>query len=488
METFESLALSALVQTATQIYGNTLDHIFCLIDHQVVVKKASLPSTNDFSACGSPVISDRIVGGQDANNGQWPWQISLQQNGIQLCGGSLITEAWVLMAAHCFPSGPFDLSVFRVYLGAYQLSQNNVNPNVISTTPKRVIINSNYTSEGSSGDIALLELAAPVQYTSYIRPVCLPAPSVHFPAGMKCWVTGWGNIQDGVSLTSPMTLQEVQVPLIDQKTCDNMYHVGSGVSQNYVFIKYDMICAGYQQGQKDSCQGDSGGPLVCNMAGSWFLAGVVSWGYGCAEANRPGVYTMVTAYNAWIKQYVPEVQFSSPPTPNITISTATASNTFHTTVMPNWIEVSTSKTSTAVIANATRLISTVAKAKTTKSTSFGPPTIATTPSYTVALLTASRRTTAGSSVTDTHKPNYTMTSRAQGERSTFAKTLSSTTTEMKGTRTIPARSLSPFIPNRGTSYSLATMIQTANSGGSKILWLVTWVLLLPLAHLQNDIL
>uniref|UniRef100_A0A8C1QS98 Zgc:92313 n=1 Tax=Cyprinus carpio TaxID=7962 RepID=A0A8C1QS98_CYPCA len=87
-------------------------------------------------------------------------------------------------------------------------------------------------------------------------------------------------------------LQEVQVPIIDSKICQDMYLINP--TEN-IDIRPDMMCAGFQQGGKDSCQGDSGGPLVCQISdGSWVQAGIVSFGLGCAKANRPGVYAKVS--------------------------------------------------------------------------------------------------------------------------------------------------------------------------------------------------
>ncbi|XP_029463800.1 transmembrane protease serine 9-like [Rhinatrema bivittatum] len=270
------------------------------------------------SVCGKPIIADRIVGGQDAKDGEWPWQVSIQIDGNHFCGGSLITDQWVVSAAHCFAS-PIYASALHVCLGAYQLLNNAANPHVVCSTLRQVIINPSYKNEGSSGDIALVELENPVMFTSYILPVCLSASPVPFLPGMKCWVTGWGNIQDGVPLPPPQTLQKVPVHLIDGKMCDFMYHLESGIKMEYRFIQDDMICAGYQEGQRDSCQGDSGGPLVCKTKDIWLLAGVVSWGYGCAVRNRPGVYTRVTIYQDWIKKHVPGLEFSE---------VATTANTF----------------------------------------------------------------------------------------------------------------------------------------------------------------
>ncbi|XP_075175963.1 transmembrane protease serine 9-like [Anomaloglossus baeobatrachus] len=265
------------------------------------------PPTN-YSVCGSPVVSDRIVGGTDAVDGEWPWQISLRYTGSHICGGSLIASQWVLSAAHCFQGStyPYDYSV---YLGMYQLSLTNGHE--YNAYVKRIITHPAFTGAGSPGDIALIQLSSPVPYTKYIMPICLPSSSVTFPSGLKCWVTGWGNVQSGVYLPYPETLQEVKMPLIDSKTCDAMYHIDSTVATTTSIILDDMICAGYNYGLQDSCQGDSGGPLVCKVQGAWYQAGIVSWGEGCAQPNRPGVYTLTTAYKAWMQNYIPELQFTN---------------------------------------------------------------------------------------------------------------------------------------------------------------------------------
>ncbi|XP_078509277.1 serine protease 33-like [Lissotriton helveticus] len=259
--------------------------------------------------CGTPVVSSRIVGGQDAVDGTWPWQASVQVDGRHVCGGTLITNNWVVSAAHCYYGLNNAQSSYTVCLGMYQLS--NSNPNSQCSTVKQIIVNSLYSSEEGPGDILLLELTNTVAFTDFILPICLPASSVTFPSGLNCWVTGWGAIGSSIPLPSPKTLQEVMVPIIATSTCDDLYHIGSDVSSGQPIILNDMMCAGYAAGGKDSCQGDSGGPLVCksDSDGAWYLAGVVSWGDKCAVKNRPGVYTRVTAYTSWIQQKVPEVNF-----------------------------------------------------------------------------------------------------------------------------------------------------------------------------------
>ncbi|XP_053326551.1 serine protease 33-like [Spea bombifrons] len=266
----------------------------------------SFPHIASYSGCGKPLTSDRIVGGQDALYGEWPWQVSLRKGGYHICGGSMIDTQWVITAAHCFIQ-PYLPSDYSVNLGAYQLSV----PSGVMAKVSNIYIHPTYKRAGSSGDIALIKLQNPVPYTDYMLPVCIPASDVVFPSGLSCFVTGWGSIRQGVSLPSPQTLQKVQIPIIDRTTCDAMYHANNPtLLPNVTIILWDMICAGFKDGQKDSCQGDSGGPLVCRWDGSWLLAGIVSWGFGCAIPSRPGVYTHVPSYSVWIKQHIPAFELT----------------------------------------------------------------------------------------------------------------------------------------------------------------------------------
>ncbi|OCT59126.1 serine protease 27 [Xenopus laevis] len=254
--------------------------------------------------CGRRQLLNRIMGGQDSKPGMWPWQVMFYSKDFELCGGTLITNNWVVSAAHCFNSTN-PPSFYNVYLGVYQISEPNGNEVVMEI--KRFIVHPNYTSPEFGFDIALVELSRGANYTNYIQPVCLPSVGLTLPTGLQCWVTGWGNIASNVTLPDPNTLQEVAVPLIGSEKCNTLFQVPSPLDPNTYVISNDMLCAGYINGGKDSCQGDSGGPLVCAEANHWYLVGVVSFGVGCGQPNRPGVYTRLNAYLGWIESYVPEV-------------------------------------------------------------------------------------------------------------------------------------------------------------------------------------
>uniref|UniRef100_A0A3Q3JN45 Peptidase S1 domain-containing protein n=1 Tax=Monopterus albus TaxID=43700 RepID=A0A3Q3JN45_MONAL len=160
----------------------------------------------------------------------------------------------------------------------------------------QIISHPNYNANTQDNDICLLKLSSPVSFTDYILPVCLAASGSTFYNGTDTWVTGWGNIGSGVSLPSPQNLMEVEVPVVGNRQCNCNYGVGH--------ITDNMMCAGLSAGGKDSCQGDSGGPLVSKQSSRWILAGVVSWGEGCAQPNLPGVYTRVSQYENWITSQV----------------------------------------------------------------------------------------------------------------------------------------------------------------------------------------
>ena len=139
-------------------------------------------------------------------------------------------------------------------------------------------------------DIALLHLSEAVTYSDAVNPICLPKAARNFPAGKRCFVTGWGQIRE----LGPVSdrLRVAQVPIIENGKCAQMYPDRRITSR--------MLCAGYVQGRIDSCQGDSGGPLACLENGTFLLAGAVSWGNGCAKRRQPGVYANIDSFLPWI--------------------------------------------------------------------------------------------------------------------------------------------------------------------------------------------
>ncbi|KAF7235898.1 Transmembrane protease serine 9 [Varanus komodoensis] len=245
-----------------------------------------------FPDCGArPAMQtgNRIVGGSEALRGEFPWQVSLRENNEHFCGATILSATWLVSAAHCFNDFQ-DPGTWSAHAGSTWLSHPE--SSAVKAAVGRILKHPSYDADTADYDVALLELMQPLPFSRYIQPACIPASSHVFPPGRRCLISGWGYLREDV-LVKPDLLQKATVEVLDQALCSSLY--GNILTER-------MMCAGYLEGKIDSCQGDSGGPLVCEEpSGSFFLAGIVSWGIGCAEARRPGVYARVTQLRDWIQ-------------------------------------------------------------------------------------------------------------------------------------------------------------------------------------------
>ncbi|CAG5907180.1 unnamed protein product, partial [Menidia menidia] len=236
--------------------------------------------------CGVVPLNTRIVGGESASAGSWPWQVSIHVN-RHICGGTLISNQWVLTGAHCIVIN--SLSGWTLYLG--RETQAGPNTNEILRGVSQVIVHPDYNDTLFSNDIALVKLNSPVTSSSQIF------------SSTSCWATGWGKLRLNESLPASQALQQVQIPVVGNRQCSCNY---SPVLK--VTITNGMICAG--QENKGTCQGDSGGPLQCRQGSSWIQAGITSFGVPCALAGFPEVYARVSQFQTWITNQVAGAQIS----------------------------------------------------------------------------------------------------------------------------------------------------------------------------------
>ncbi|XP_072477015.1 transmembrane protease serine 11B-like protein [Notamacropus eugenii] len=231
------------------------------------------------------VRNNRIVGGKPSKRREWPWQASLKLNDRHKCGASLISNEWLVSAAHCFKRIK-DTKSWTVTFG------NLVNHSYMKRNIKTIIVHEDYQPPKQSDDIALVQLTKEVPFMKDIRAICLPEATQSFSAGDMAVVTGWGI--SSMNGSFPVILRQATVQIIDTDIC-SAPEAYSGL------IKNSMLCAGYMSGKIDACKKDSGGPLVSlHSRGIWYLIGVVSWGEECGKMNKQGVYTRLTFYRDWI--------------------------------------------------------------------------------------------------------------------------------------------------------------------------------------------
>jgi prostatin (serine protease 8) len=264
-----------------------------------------------------------IVGGSPAAEGAWPWQVRLldrMDNQTGFCGGSLISDQWVLTAAHCvvMDDGPIESVV--VGYGSTLQSQLKLVPSAL------IIVHPDYMTEHHA-DLALIKLAEPLTDAEWIPIADAATEQKLVTPGATLVVTGWGALWDFAgfeealysrgrentvdthkllsanALVSPEQLHQVEIEMISNEECAAAYQAYSEAIQDNLAIADTEICAGSPAGAKDSCYGDSGGPLVvADENGKYVQVGVVSWGSQCGNPVLPGVYNKLSRFAPWVSE------------------------------------------------------------------------------------------------------------------------------------------------------------------------------------------
>jgi len=229
----------------------------------------------------------RIIGGDEATPHSFPHQVSISFNGNHLCAGSVLNSRYILTSAQCIIGEP---STCTVLAGAHNLFTDEQDSWQVSEV-KAIKTHPGFDPQTWVNDIAMFELTTPLVMNQYVQPIALPIP-MHSASGVLK-LSGWGTTTEGTDEISPV-LRQVDIPIVSDDDCKTAY---TGVNE----VTASMICLGdLQNGGKDACLGDSGAPAIANDTGSWYLAGISSWGVGCGRPGFPGVSTEVSHFIDWI--------------------------------------------------------------------------------------------------------------------------------------------------------------------------------------------
>jgi len=250
------------------------------------VQPPAIRGTKAVPNCGQSK-STKIVGGNEVTPHEYPWQVGLFIDDMYFCGGSIISEDWVLTAAHCMDGAGF----VEVVMGAHSIHDNS-EVGRVSATSTDFFTHENWNSFTLSNDLALIRMPSPIVFTDTIQPVCLPSytDAADDFVGVGVTLTGWGRPSDSAGGISEV-LREVDVTTISTADCQAYYSI---VTDNILCID--------SEGGHGSCNGDSGGPMNYVTGGVTQTRGITSFGSstGC-ETGYPDGYTRVTSYLDWIE-------------------------------------------------------------------------------------------------------------------------------------------------------------------------------------------
>jgi len=266
--------------------------VFCVCDAR--------PS-DDIPAFATPFegVDSFILGGTNANQGEFPWQLSQQRlSGTSWghsCGASLLSVRYGLSAAHCMDGN--GASSLRVIAGLHDRS-NTAGTTTANLSSYRMHESYNNGQATYANDIAIMTFATNVNTVAgRIAYATLPADNSNTYAGQTCIISGWGRTSS--SNTLPNVLQKASITILTTAQCQSQG--SSGVWANH-------ICIRDNNNQAGACNGDSGGPINCGSGSNTLVTGIASFVWqsgGACLASRPSVYTRVSAYLAWIRNNTP---------------------------------------------------------------------------------------------------------------------------------------------------------------------------------------